>query len=141
MGHCMSGSQLQRKREREKNKPHYLHISQRKHACFHSLKAEKHALNIHAIFPSRFDNNQALIDRKPSGANSCSGCEKEAKRQEVVFKYGVCVPVRLSVSLCLCRHVPPFFHGERILLCAPAWGWVCRGRRQEVSPIHCALFG
>lgn len=88
---------------------------------YYSLKAwmfiywsqKKLALRIHAIHLSRFDMHLALIDRKTLGANTCNECEKQEQRQEEwtsIYKKSVCMPVRLCVSFCLCRHVPPFFH-------------------------------
>lgn len=127
---------------REKQASLPSHHSQKTWVFSHT-EAGKHALNIHAILLSRFDMSLALIDRKPLGHMLAMNVRnrRKGRKNELVFKYSVCMPVRLFVSLCLCWHVPPFFHRQRVLLCAPTWGWVCRGRGQKVSPIHCALFG
>lgn len=83
-----------------------------KHECFHILMPEKHAVNIHAILLSRFDMSLALIDRIPLRRRLAMNVRngRNSRKKELVFKYSVCVAVRFSVSLCLCRHVPPFFH-------------------------------
>lgn len=100
MGHCMFGSQLPKGR----NKPHYLHITHRKHECFDILQSEKHAINIHTILLPRSDMSLPLIDRKPLGHKLTmnAGNRRIGCKNELVFKYSVCV--------CVCRLVPPFFH-------------------------------
>lgn len=48
--------------------------------------------------------NLALIDRKPLGQRLGMDVRnrRKGRKNELVFKYSLCVPVRLSVSLCLC---------------------------------------